>query len=112
MHTQALYTCSAYELPHGSKPHICRWAALTLSLKYRELDAAIFLDRSVLCGAEDTSPPPPSATLELQVWPQPVFRMQRNAFDAGPAPELDPCANDNDSASEGAASTAGMALDP
>ena len=58
--------------------------------------------------ADGTSAPPSSAALELQVWPEPVFRTQQPAPAEHPALILDRSASDSDSASEGAASSAGM----
>ena len=47
----------------------------------REMDASMLLEGADLDGAEaeDTSGPL-SATLAVQVWPKPVFRMPRSAF--------------------------------
>ena len=47
----------------------------------REVDAGMLVDGAYLDGAdaEDTSGPL-SATLAVQVWPTPVFRMPRSAF--------------------------------
>ena len=56
--------------------------------------------------ADGTSAPPASAALELQVWPEPVFRTQQPAPAEHPALLLDCSASDSDSASEGAASSA------
>ena len=52
-----------------------------LSWACREVDAGLHLDGADLDGAdaEDTSGPL-SATLAVQVWPKPVFRMPRSAF--------------------------------
>ena len=81
-------------------------------LQCREMDEAVFLDGSTLCSTEDTSGPPPSTALELQVWPEPVFRTQHNAFDERAAPPPLKDCSDSDSISEGPASTAAMSCTP
>ena len=59
----------------------CQELGFTCHGLCREVDAARLLDGANLDDAnnEDTSGPL-SATLELQVWPKPVFRMPRSAF--------------------------------
>ena len=63
-------------------------------------------------AAEDTSAPAASISLQVQVWPQPVFRMHHGACEEGAPIASGDCGYESDASSEGAASTAGMALSP
>ena len=77
-----------------------------------------------MCGAEDTSPPEhtlaaedtsapaASTSLQVQIWPQPIFRMHHGARSEGAPIASGDCVYESDASSEGAASTAGIAFSP
>ena len=71
----------------------------------------MLLDRANLgdADAEDISGPL-SATLEVQVWPKPVFRMPRSAFADLTGLPARSCACDAGDESEGEVSRAGFQL--
>ena len=74
--TQAV-SSQAFMLAHIT----CRERGPIQHVLCREMEAAMLLEGADLDGAEteDTSGPL-SATLAVQVWPKPVFRMPRSAF--------------------------------
>ena len=73
----------------------------------RDMDIA-FLEGSAVGDTDGTSAPPPSAALQLQVWPEPVFRTRLPAPAERPAPVAACSDSDTGDASEGAASSVGM----
>ncbi len=91
----------------------------------RELDDAIALiDGSPFCGAEDTSAPEDtlvaedtsapatSISLQVQVWPQPVFRMHHGRCKEGAPVPSGACGYESDASSKVDASTAAITFSP